>query len=110
MSIQEKFDLAENNLEWLLDWIGRFDNKSSVILGLNIGMLGVLASFAPPLHLLTPVMTASTVLSLLALGLTVRALLDEAHHRLSLMSLRTMMEIIKINKTTTISVVPTPNG
>jgi len=33
------------------------------------------------------------------------------HHRLSLTSLRTMMEIIKIIKTTTIvSVVPTPNG
>jgi hypothetical protein len=34
-----------------------------------------------------------------------------AHHRLNLTSLRTMMEIIKIIKTTTIvSVVPTPNG
>ena len=70
MSIHQKFELAIKNLEWLLAWIGRFDNKASVLLGLNTGMLGVLASFAQPLHLWTSVMIVSTILSLLALGLT----------------------------------------
>ena len=70
MSIQEKLDLAEKNLEWLLEWIGRFDNKTSVILALNTGMLGVLASFAPPLHIWTPVVYVTTIISLLSLGLS----------------------------------------
>jgi len=47
MSIDDQLNIAEKNLEFLLDWIGRYDNKSSVILGIDTGMLGVLATFAP---------------------------------------------------------------
>ena len=47
MSIDEQLELAEKNLEFLLDWVGRHDNKSSIIFGLGTGMLGVIATFAP---------------------------------------------------------------
>ena len=47
MPIEEQLDLAEKNLEFLLDWVGRHDNKSSIIFGIGTGMLGVIATFAP---------------------------------------------------------------
>jgi len=62
-------DLAKKNLDNMLDWIGRFDNKSSVIMGLNLGMLGMLVSFAPEFNNWTNFMWGSTLLTLLALGL-----------------------------------------
>lgn len=68
MSIQERLDFAEKNLECLLEWISRFDNKSSVILGLNSGMLGVLVSFAPPRDFWSPIMIISSIISLITLG------------------------------------------
>jgi hypothetical protein len=45
--VNQKIDAAEKNLARLLDWIGRFDTKTSVLLGVTTGMLGVLASFSP---------------------------------------------------------------
>jgi hypothetical protein len=47
MSVDEQLDLAEKNLEFLLDWVGRHDYKSSIIFGIGTGMLGVIATFAP---------------------------------------------------------------
>lgn len=47
LSVDDQLDLAEKNLESLLEWIGRHDNKSSIILGIGTGMLGVIATFAP---------------------------------------------------------------
>ena len=70
MTTQEKLDFAEKNLECLLEWVSRFDFKSSVVLSIDTGMLGVLASFAPPLRLWTLVMIIFGILSLIALGLS----------------------------------------
>lgn len=53
----------------MLNWIGRFDNKSSVILGLNLGMLGLLVSHAPTFDKWTNLMWGSAIISLIALGL-----------------------------------------
>lgn len=47
MTEEERIRIAESNLGRLLDWIGRIDAKSSVILGVNTAMLGVLAGLAP---------------------------------------------------------------
>ena len=51
MDEEEKIRIAESNLDRLLDWISRIDAKSSVVLGGNTAMLGVLASLAPAPHL-----------------------------------------------------------
>jgi hypothetical protein len=51
MNDDERIRIAELNLSRLLDWIGRIDSKSSVVLGVNTAMLGVLASLAPAPHL-----------------------------------------------------------
>lgn len=53
----------------MLDWIGRFDNKSSVLLGLNLGMLALLLSHAPTFDQWTKLMWGTAILSLIALGL-----------------------------------------
>jgi hypothetical protein len=51
MTEEERIRIAEVNLSRLLDWVGRIDAKSSVVLGINTAMLGVLASLAPAPHL-----------------------------------------------------------
>jgi hypothetical protein len=53
MNEEENIRIAELNLSRLLDWGGRVDAKSSVVLGINTAMLGVLASLAPAPHLWT---------------------------------------------------------
>jgi hypothetical protein len=53
MDEAERIRIAECNLSRLLDWIGRVDAKSSVVLGVNTAMLGVLAGVAPAPHLWT---------------------------------------------------------
>lgn len=40
---------AEKSLERHLAWVGRFDTRTSLIVGITIAMLGVIASLAPPL-------------------------------------------------------------
>ena len=47
MTETERIRIAEGNLVRLLEWIARIDGKSSVVLGVNTGMLGVLAGLAP---------------------------------------------------------------
>lgn len=70
MSVNEQLRLAEKNLEYLLEWVGRFDNKSSVILGIDTGMLGVLATFAPAKNLWDSLMIAFAILSTLFLSIS----------------------------------------
>jgi hypothetical protein len=53
MNDDERIRIAECNLSRLLDWVGRIDAKSSVVLGIDTAMLGVLAGLAPPPHLWT---------------------------------------------------------
>lgn len=53
MNEEEKIRIAETNLGRLLDWVSRIDAKSSVVLGGNTAMLGVLASLAPAPRLWT---------------------------------------------------------
>lgn len=67
MSVKEQLGLAEKNLEYLLEWVGRFDSKSSVILGIDTGMLGVLATFAPAKNLWDSLMIGFAVLSIILL-------------------------------------------
>lgn len=53
MDEDERIRIAESNLSRLLDWVGRIDAKSSVVLGINTAMLGALAALAPSPHLWT---------------------------------------------------------
>lgn len=39
---------AETNLERQLEWVGRFDAKSSIVIGIVVGMMGFLATILPP--------------------------------------------------------------
>src|SRR5713226_3517779 len=69
--LSERVLIEEKNLARHLEWIGRHDTKSSVVLGLDTGMLGFLASVAPRPHAWTTLMVvfAVTSITLLALSL-----------------------------------------
>jgi len=47
MNEQERTAAAELNLDRLLEWNSRFDNKVLIIFGISTGMLGLLASIMP---------------------------------------------------------------
>lgn len=47
-SEREQLEAAERRLDRLLDWVGRSDTKFSLVLGVDAGMLGFLATSAPP--------------------------------------------------------------
>lgn len=47
MSKQEQLEAAEKTLDRHLDWVGRSDTKFSVVLGVDTGMLGFLATSFP---------------------------------------------------------------
>ncbi len=66
--IHERVGVAERNLERVLDWISRFDNRSPVLLGIITGMLGVLSGFAPPPEVWTQEMIGSTSLTIVLLA------------------------------------------
>jgi len=70
MTMQEKLDLAEKNLEILLEWVGRFDNKSPVVLGIDTGILGLLVTFAPQVKYWTSWMIIFSILSVIGLGMS----------------------------------------
>ncbi len=46
-SAREQLEAAEKRLDRLLDWVGRSDTKFSIVLGVDTGMLGFLATSAP---------------------------------------------------------------
>lgn len=70
MDIKTRIEIAEKNLQRLLEWVSRFDNKSVIILGVDTGMLGVLATFAPPFKSLSSAAIMSALISFLLLGLS----------------------------------------
>src|SRR5438132_2680457 len=41
--IKERIEAAEANLDRLLEWVGRYDNKSSALVGIDTAMVGALA-------------------------------------------------------------------
>lgn len=47
LDINQKIDIAEKQLERLLEWISRLDTKFNIILGVELAMSGVLATSAP---------------------------------------------------------------
>lgn len=65
MNEDERIRVAECNLNRILDWVGRIDAKSSVVLGINTAMLGVLAGLAPAPHLWTKTTIAIAVIGVL---------------------------------------------
>ena len=70
LSSKEQLSLAEKNLEILLEWVGRFDSKSSVVLGIETGMLGVLAASAPVPNLWTCIMILLTAPSIVFISMS----------------------------------------
>jgi hypothetical protein len=48
--LAERISWAEQNLQRQLDWIGRHDARTAVILGLDIAMLGFLATEIPAIN------------------------------------------------------------
>ncbi len=63
MSTARRIAALEGNLNQTLDWVSRFDNKSSIVLGASTGMLGLLSTLAPPIGSWTPFVIVTTVLS-----------------------------------------------
>jgi hypothetical protein len=45
-----RIEAAEKTLRNNFEWVGRFDNKAAIVLGAATGMLGLFASFSPPIH------------------------------------------------------------
>ena len=66
MSPEQQLDAAEKRLDRLLDWVSRSDTKFSVVLGVDTGMLGFLATSTPagPVPLSALVFAALSVLLL----------------------------------------------
>lgn len=71
MSLSDRIQAAERNLERLLEWVNRFDSKSSLVLGIDASMLGVVSGLAPPFRMWTglAVTLAGLTITLLAVGL-----------------------------------------
>lgn len=67
---REQLEAAERRLDRLLDWISRSDTKFSIILGVDTGMLGFLATSTPASAL--PV--RATVLATVSVALLVASL------------------------------------
>lgn len=63
LKAKEQLELAQKNLDYILEWITRFDNKNYIVLGIATGMLGAFAALAPELAFWYPFMTAMAVLS-----------------------------------------------
>jgi hypothetical protein len=61
MNETERIRIAELNLNRLLDWIGRIDAKSSVVLGIDTAMLGTLVGVAPKASLTIQIMIGAIV-------------------------------------------------
>ncbi len=70
MTKKEQIQLAVNNLERLLEWISRYDTKSSIILGIDTGMIAILISFTPHINAWNLFMIFSAITSVIILGTT----------------------------------------
>jgi hypothetical protein len=71
VSTQEQLEVAERRLDRNLDWVGRSDTKFSLVLGVDAGMLGFLATSVS--HGAVPIMTL--VVATLATALLVASLI-----------------------------------
>ena len=72
LSHAERVRIAESNLDRQLDWIGRYDAKSSVALGLITAMLGAVFATAPANPLTWPaagIIAGGAAVAMLALSL-----------------------------------------
>lgn len=58
---------AEANLERQLEWVGRFDAKSSIVIGIVIGMMGFLATILPPVTDWTSTLKGTLTITALSL-------------------------------------------
>lgn len=59
---------AEKSLDRHLQWIGRFDTRTSLITGIAVAMLGVLATVSPPFAKWTPALTTAASACLVCLA------------------------------------------
>ena len=69
MPTEQQLELAQKNLDYILEWVTRFDNKNYIVLGIETGMLGTLAALAPEAKLWYPLMIAFAALSLILLAI-----------------------------------------
>ncbi len=71
VSLSDQLADAERNLDRLLEWVSRYDSKSMVLIGVETGMVGVMASFARPISAWTCAMiwTVSIALGALLAGI-----------------------------------------
>lgn len=67
MTIEQRIDLAKNQLDRVLGFFGRVDSKASVVLAIDTGMLAYLVAHAPPVAKLEVGMTVASVMALYAL-------------------------------------------
>jgi len=67
-SNDDQLAYAVKNLECLHEWIGRYDNKLIIILGIDTAMLGALASLVPPFQVWTSIIILLVIGTILALG------------------------------------------
>lgn len=67
--LEERIRAAEGVLSRLHDWIGRYDNRASGLIGIDTGMLGVLAIMTRP-TLSDGWLDAALILSILFIGIS----------------------------------------
>jgi hypothetical protein len=68
-SVEKQLDLAEKNLDRLLEWVTRFDSKTSVVLGLDTGMLGAIGALAPAARFWDSLMLVFAILTMFFLSM-----------------------------------------
>ncbi|KPK21461.1 MAG: hypothetical protein AMJ70_07030 [Dehalococcoidia bacterium SG8_51_3] len=66
--IKYRAQVAEKNLDRIIEWVSRCDYKSSIILGIDTGMLGAMAAFAMPFPDLSLFIIITAFITLLTLG------------------------------------------
>ncbi len=81
MSINERIGAAETNLDRLLEWVGRYDNKSSALLGFDTAMIGALALIIHGLGT-SPLESFAVVVAIFLLGSGIICLFIGAYPRL----------------------------
>ncbi len=69
LKIKEQLELAQKNLDYILEWVTRFDNKNYIVLGIETGMLGAMAALAPEAALWYPLMTIIAILSIVIMSI-----------------------------------------
>lgn len=81
IEIQYRAQAAEKNLDRIIEWISRCDNKFSIILGIDTGMLGVMAAFAMPLSDWSLFIVITTIITILTLGISLAFIITGIYPR-----------------------------